>query len=103
VAVTAVLICFCLWIRRHYRQSSAKVEELYRQLGDLPTTVKPGSTPATLDPKAPTAVMLVASFGGIGIHTLLNVFRAFPGHFKNVVFISVGVVDSGDFKGEHAV
>lgn len=103
VTVTAMLIGLCLWIRRHYRRSSATVEELYRQLGDLPTTVKPGSTPAALEPNAPTAVMLVASFGGIGIHTLLNVFRAFPGHFKNVVFISVGVVDSGEFKGEHAV
>ncbi|HEU5357946.1 MAG TPA: amino acid permease, partial [Gemmatimonadales bacterium] len=103
VAVTAVLIGVCLWIRRHYRQSSAKIEELYRQLGDLPTTVKPGATPLALDPKAPTAVMLVASYGGIGIHTLLNIFRAFPGHFKNVVFISVGLVDSGEFKGEHAV
>jgi amino acid transporter len=103
IAVTAVLIGVCLWIRRHYRLSNAKIEELYRQLGDLPTTVKPGSTPPALDPKAPTAVMLVASYGGIGIHTLLNIFRAFPGHFKNVVFISVGVVDSGEFKGEHAV
>lgn len=103
VAVTAVLIAICLWIKRHYRLSNAKIEELYRQLGDLPTTVKPGSTPPVLDPRAPTAVMLVASYGGIGIHTLLNIFRAFPGHFKNVVFISVGVVDSGEFKGEHAV
>jgi hypothetical protein len=34
---------------------------------------------------------------------MLNVFRAFPGHFKNLVFLSVGVVDSGEFKGEHAV
>lgn len=103
IAVTAVLIGVCLWIRRHYRLSNARIEELYRQLGDLPTTVKPGSTPPALDAKAPTAVMLVASYGGIGIHTLLNIFRAFPGHFKNVVFISVGVVDSGEFKGEHAV
>ena len=45
----------------------------------------------------------MASFGGIGIHTMLNINRAFPGFFKNYVFISVGVVDSGEFKGEHAV
>ena len=25
--------------------------------------------------------------------------RAFPGHFKNFIFVSVGVVDSGVFKG----
>ena len=51
----------------------------------------------------PTAAVLVGSYGGVGIHTVLNVFRAFPGHFKSLVFLSVGVVDSGEFKGEHAV
>jgi hypothetical protein len=34
---------------------------------------------------------------------VLNVFRAFPGHFRNLVFVSVGVVDSGEFKGEHGI
>ena len=34
---------------------------------------------------------------------MLNIFRAFPGHYKNLVFISVGVIDSGEFKGEHAI
>ena len=47
-----------------------------------------------IDPKAPTAAIFVASYGGVGIHTVLNVFRAFPGHFKNVVFLSVGVAVS---------
>jgi hypothetical protein len=46
---------------------------------------------------------LVGSYGGVGIHTVLNVLRTFPGHFKGLVFISVGVIDSGEFKGEHAV
>jgi hypothetical protein len=29
----------------------------------------------------------------------LNTQRLFPNHFKNVVFISVGVIDTGQFKG----
>jgi hypothetical protein len=48
-------------------------------------------------------VLLVGEYGGVGVHTLLNVFRAFPGHFGNVVFLSVAVLDSGEFKGEHSV
>jgi hypothetical protein len=56
-----------------------------------------------LDPRKPTAAVLVGSYGGVGIHTMLNIFRAFPGHFKNLVFLSVGVVDSGEFKAEDAV
>jgi hypothetical protein len=34
---------------------------------------------------------------------VLNIFRAFPGYFRGLCFLSVGVVDSGEFKGEHAV
>jgi hypothetical protein len=56
-----------------------------------------------LDRHQPTAAVLVGSYGGVGIHTVLNIFRAFPGHFKNLVFLSVGVIDSGEFKGEQAV
>jgi hypothetical protein len=53
----------------------------------------------TKDVTAPTAVLVVRDFDGIGIHTLLNIPRLFPRHFKNIVFISVGVIDSGRFKG----
>src|SRR5262249_35467324 len=38
-------------------------------------------------------------YSGVGIHTLLSGLRAFPSHFKNFLFVSVGVVDSGVFKG----
>ena len=34
---------------------------------------------------------------------VLNVFRAFPNHFRNLVFVSVGVIDSGGFKGAGCV
>ena len=102
VVVTALLITLCFLIRRHYRYAKQKIDQLYKQLGDLPRT-HADKAPAPLDPKQPTAAILVASFGGIGIHTMLNVNRAFPGFFRNFVFISVGVVDSGEFKGEHAV
>ncbi|MFI5280083.1 MAG: APC family permease [Gemmatimonadales bacterium] len=102
VVVTAVLISLCFLIRRHYRYAKQKIDQLYAQLGDLPRT-HADKAPMPLDPKQPTAAILVASYGGIGIHTMLNINRAFPGFFKNFVFISVGVVDSGEFKGEHAV
>jgi hypothetical protein len=100
--VTAVVIAFCFGIRRHYFATRDAIGELYKALGNLPE-VHAGAPPKPVQPRDPTAVILVASYGGIGIHTMLNVFRSFPGHFKNLVFISVGVVDSGEFKGEHAV
>jgi hypothetical protein len=60
----------------------------------------PGGGPRpAIDPKAPTAVLLVGSYGGLGVHQLLTVQRTFPGFFKNFVFVSVGVVDSAAMKG----
>jgi amino acid transporter len=105
IVVTALLVGLCARVRRHYRTAGAKVDRLYRDLGSLPDAcARPDPTAArALDPGAPTAAVLVSSFGGVGIHTVLNVFRAFPGHFANLVFVSVGVLDSGEFKGEHAV
>ena len=38
-------------------------------------------------------------FDGLAIHSLLSIARVFPGYFKNIVFVSVGVIDSGRFKG----
>jgi amino acid transporter len=103
VVVTSLVIGLCLLVRRHYDDAAAKMEQLYRELGDLPHTTRPAAGAPPLDRRQPVAVVLVASYGGVGIHTLLNVFRAFPGVYKGVVFLSVGVIDSGDFKGEHAV
>ena len=98
LAVTGALVALCFVIRGHYRTVGVKLEELYAQLGSLPVDVD--RIPAEPDPTKPTAVVLVGSYGGLGIHTVLNAFRSFPGHFKNLVFVSVGVIDSGGFKGE---
>jgi amino acid transporter len=105
VVITTLVIGLCFLIRRHYRHVAAELERLYRELGDLPQVVAGAGTAEVrpLDPREPTAAVLVGSYGGVGMHTVLNIFRAFPGHFKNLVFLSVGVVDSGEFKGEHAV
>lgn len=101
VAVTAALVTLCFVVRQHYRRAAATMARLYAELGSLPT---PHDAPAAEpDPRQPVAVVLVASYSGLGIHTVLNVFRAFPGFYKGLVFISVGVVDSGEFKGEGAV
>jgi amino acid transporter len=105
VVITLAVIGLCFVIRRHYRTVNAELDKLYHELGDLPHTT-PAHPPAAvgqLDPQKPTAAVLVGSYGGVGIHTVLNVFRSFPGHFKGLVFVTVGVIDSGEFKGEHAV
>jgi len=41
----------------------------------------------------------VGSYSGLGIHSLFSIQQTFPGHFKNVLFVSVGVIDSATMKG----
>lgn len=99
VTGTVVLLCFA--IRRHYRTVNAKLAQLYASLvGMSPAT---GVAPGALDLRKPTAAVLVGGYSGVGIHTTLNVFRAFPGQFHGVVFLSVGVVDSAAFKEDGAL
>ena len=103
VVIACLVIALCFTIRRHYRRVTLELDQLYRELGELPLAAKRGNGPVgEIDPRGPTAAVLVASYGGVGIHTVLNIFRVFPGHFKNLIFVSVGVIDSGEFKGEHA-
>jgi amino acid transporter len=101
IAVTGGLVFLCFAIRRHYRRIGEKLAKLYMQLGNIPRTHR--EPPGRIDPAEPTAVILVGGYGGLGIHTFLNALRLFPGHFRNVVFVSAGVIDSGGFKGVGAV
>ncbi len=98
---TATVVSVCLMIRSHYDRVSVKLQQLQTQLSVGLPRIEP--KPLELEPTKPTAVMLVGGYSGLGMHTMFTVYRAFPGHFKNFAFLSVGVVDSGEFKGEFAV
>jgi amino acid transporter len=102
LALTGSLIAGCFLIRRHYR----KVHDNLRRLDGILTALPAGSPPPqspVLDTSAPTAVLLVGGYAGLGIHSLLAVQRLFPDYFKNFVFVSVGVIDSASFVNVEAV
>jgi amino acid transporter len=101
LVVTGSLIVLCVIIRRHYREVGGALSKLFRELEHL--ALGPPKEPPPFQTMGPTAAVLVGSYGGLGIHTTFNIFRAFPDHFRNLVFLSVGVVDSGGFKGEDAI
>jgi hypothetical protein len=101
IVVTGLVVVLCFVIRRHYRQVSSNLKRLDSILDALPH--HPGGPRPVVDPKAPTAVLLVGGYGGLGVHALLTIQRIFPGHFKNFVFVSVGVVDSAAMKGVEEV
>jgi len=104
--VTGGLVAFSWWVKRHYIQTKIllrRLDKLVRAAGVNPDA--PGTVPADLpeiqpDPKGKTAVMLVSGFNGLGLHTLFNIQRLFTGVYKNFIFVHIGVIDAGNFKGE---
>ncbi len=68
---------------------------------NIPTSGPMNEEP--VDPKKMTAVQLVTGFNGFGVHTLLSIVRSFPNLYKNIIFVSIAVCDSGSFKGPQAV
>jgi amino acid transporter len=97
IVVTGLVVGLCFLIRGHYRNVQRSLKRLDTILEVLPPHAS-GPRPA-IDPKAPTAVLLVGGYGGLGVHALLTVQRTFPGFFRNFLFVSVGVVDSASMKG----
>ena len=98
---TGAMVALCFAIRRHYRRVRLHLASLDETLLHLP--LPEPKTPPQLDAKGATAVVLVESYGGLGIHTLLSAQRLFPRRYRNFVFVSVGLVDSAQFKGVDAL
>ena len=97
VVVTGALAGTCFLIHRYYKHVTSRLKGLDESLGTIEVSGQPNLAPP--DPEQHTAVILVGGYSGLGVHTLLNAVRFVPHHFKNMIFISVGVVDSGNFKG----
>jgi hypothetical protein len=100
--VTSVCVGFCAMTKRHYGRVVQRLKKLDESLGQLATPAGPPNM-SPPDPNHAVAAILVGGYSGLGVHTLLNAIRFAPGHFKSVVFLSVGVVDSGTFKGANTV
>jgi hypothetical protein len=103
VAVTGLLVAVCFVIRAHYRSVAHQLSKFDSTLMELPLGAKPVKPVGEPDPVDRTAVVLVGGYSGLGIHTLFSLLRRFPGQFRNVVFISIGVVDSGEMKGAEQI
>jgi hypothetical protein len=102
LVVTAALIFVCMAIRRHYHTVRLGLSHLDKLFADIPFDPAKEELGPT-DPTRPTAAIFVGNYGGLGVHTVLTLLRMFPGQFTNMVFISVGAIDSGNFKGAKEV
>lgn len=105
--VTGALVLIVTGVRRHYKNTSKMLKRLDTLVStatlDAGTQEMLPESSVDFDPKAGTAVLLVNGFNGLGLHTLFGIIRLFKGLFKNFVFLQVGVVDAGVFKGAEDV
>lgn len=100
--VTGLLVGTAFLIKRHYHQTGqelARLDDVVNAFVSEPVKSGQPALSPVCDPAAKTAVILVNGFNGLGVHTLLAVMRMFSGVYRNYVFLSVGVVDAGNFKG----
>jgi hypothetical protein len=95
--ITGSFISLCYLIRSHYHKVKKAVRQLDDLLMDIPTSRKANMEKP--NPQEMTAIQLVSDYNGFGVHTVLSVIRNFPNLYKNFIFASVAVVDSGSFKG----
>jgi amino acid transporter len=102
IVLTSTVIGLCLYINQHYRVAEKSLQRLDEILLDLPLPDEYPPVPPR-DPNAPTAVFFVNGYNGLGIHAVLGVPRLFGAHFKNFVFVGVGVIDSSRFKGHEEI
>ncbi len=104
VMVTATLIALCFAIHRHYENVRASLKRLDEILTTVPASDENAPvTPSRFDRNLPTAVISVATFSGFGLHQVLSIHKSFPNYFKQFLFISAAVVDSGTFKGAEEI
>ncbi len=107
--LTGSLIGIALLTRRHYQNTFHILKRLDELVKAAETSCPslPGDAEKDLkikyDPQDKTAILLVNGFNGLGLHTLFSIIRLFGGTFKNFVFIQIGVVDAGNFKGAEEV
>lgn len=103
MVITGLLVALAFFIKGHYNKTC---ETLKRLDIIVEATVISGADigektvpEPVCDPKAKTAAILVNGFNGLGLHTLFSISRLFSGIYKNFIFVEVGPVDAGNFKG----
>ena len=109
--ITGTLVTAAILVKRHYRATQVLLHRLNSlvsavEISDqniLPDARPGAGAEPVFNPEAKTAVLMVNGFNGMGLHTLFGILRLFGASFKNFIFLQVGVVDAGNFKGVQAV
>ena len=101
LVITGAFVLVALLIRSYYNATFRHLERLNNLVEVANAAIaEPEPLPAPpLPPDAKTAVILVGGYNGLGLHTFFAVTRIFKNYFQRFIFVQVGVVDVGNFKG----
>ncbi len=104
VVITSLCVFLCYTIRNHYRKIGQRIKHIELRVKQVTKNPEKHALEIKTKPvlefdiQKPTAVILVGGYSRLGRRSLLAVLRFFPNTFHNVVFISIGVINSEFFK-----
>ena len=99
LVLTGALVAVAVAVRAHYDGVGRQIASLNRITEAAAMPTEPSRELAPDKQSRRTAVVFVNGYNGMGLHTLLGAIRMFGGGFKRFIFVHIGVVDAGNFKG----
>src|SRR5262249_2727241 len=76
LVVTGAFIMVCVLVRQHYHKTLMALRSLNQVLSDLALPDVSSMPPKQAN--APTAILMVGGYNGVGIHSILAIQRFFP-------------------------
>lgn len=106
IFITGTVVGIAVFIKKHYNRTFKLLGRLSGLVevaeADEARFAETGESPVC-NPKEKTAVLFVNGFSGTGLHTLFTIIRLFGKMYRNFVFVQIGVIDSGVFKGNEEI
>jgi amino acid transporter len=101
IALTGGLIWVCFQVNGHYKGVQLALKRLDDALTNLPLPDRDASEPplGPPDKTKPIAVIMVERYNGLGIHAIFSIKKLFADRFQDLLFVSIGRIDSSKFKG----
>ncbi|MCI0515529.1 APC family permease [candidate division KSB1 bacterium] len=108
IFVTSSLVFFALRMKRHYNNTGRLLKRLDTLVEVAQSSIQAYSSEKKVRdrrtcPTDRTAIIMVNGFNGLGLHTLFGAIRLFDGDFRNFVFVQIGFIDAGVFKGSEEI
>jgi amino acid transporter len=101
--ITSLLIIAVTRIKKHYKYAEKLIHRFDIKMKHYVESIYSNTHYSSnghkeYDPNARTAVVCVSGYNGLGIQTFLKIIDEFK-EIRNIIFINVGIVDAGNFKG----